>query len=131
MHVLTFSVLVDVINSMHKFHTINFSCLVIYSLAYFITFFLTHSLTHTIFTNIYLIYRQLPKRSDPGMPITSNNKYDLLFGVTTSEALWRFAEKDVQAGFEGERRDRIIRTYVRNAYTYHLTEIFYTVNISL
>ncbi|CAD6227475.1 GSCOCT00001162001.2-RA-CDS [Cotesia congregata] len=70
---------------------------------------------------------QLPKRSDPGMPITSNNKYDLLFGVTTSEALWRFAEKDVQAGFEGERRDRIIRTYVRNAYTYHLTEIFYTI----
>ncbi|KAH0553970.1 hypothetical protein KQX54_006604 [Cotesia glomerata] len=70
---------------------------------------------------------QLPKRSDPGMPITSNNKYDLLFGVTTSEALWRFAEKDVQAGFEGERRDRIIRTYVRNTYTYHLTEIFYTI----
>ncbi|XP_043283676.1 neuroligin-4, X-linked-like isoform X2 [Venturia canescens] len=70
---------------------------------------------------------QIPKRSDHGAPITSNNKYDLLFGVTTSEALWRFAERDVQQGFEGERRDRIIRTYVRNAYTYHLTEIFYTV----
>ncbi|XP_044006504.1 neuroligin-1-like isoform X2 [Aphidius gifuensis] len=69
----------------------------------------------------------LPKRHDPGMPITSNNKYDLLFGVTTSEALWSFAENDVQSGFEGVRRDRIIRTYVRNAYTYHLTEIFYTI----
>ncbi|CAK9806868.1 nlg-1 [Anthophora plagiata] len=69
----------------------------------------------------------LPKKAEHGTPITSNNKYDLLFGVTTSEALWKFAEKDVQQGFEGERRDRIIRTYVRNAYVYHLTEIFYTV----
>ncbi|KOX80400.1 Neuroligin-1 [Melipona quadrifasciata] len=69
----------------------------------------------------------LPKKAEHGAPITSNNKYDLLFGVTTSEALWKFAEKDVQQGFEGERRDRIIRTYVRNAYVYHLTEIFYTV----
>ncbi|XP_011338292.1 neuroligin-4, Y-linked [Ooceraea biroi] len=69
----------------------------------------------------------LPKKAEHGAPITSNNKYDLLFGVTTSEALWKFAEKDVLQGFEGERRDRIIRTYVRNAYVYHLTEIFYTV----
>lgn len=70
----------------------------------------------------------MPKKSEHGEAITSNNKYDLLFGVTTSEALWRFAEKDLQKGFEGERRDRIIRTYVRNAYMYHLTEIFYTVS---
>jgi neuroligin len=55
------------------------------------------------------------------------NKYDLLFGVVTSEALWRFSASDIQAGFEGERRDKIIRTYVRNAYTYHLSEIFFTV----
>lgn len=73
-------------------------------------------------------FRPLPKKAEHGAPITSNNKYDLLFGVTTSEALWKFAEKDVQQGFEGERRDRIIRTYVRNAYVYHLTEIFYTVS---
>lgn len=74
-------------------------------------------------------FRYVPKKSEHGEAITSNNKYDLLFGVTTSEALWRFSERDVQKGFEGERRDRIIRTYVRNAYTYHLTEIFYTVSI--
>ncbi|XP_046416017.1 neuroligin 4 [Neodiprion pinetum] len=72
-------------------------------------------------------FGQKLKRTEHGAPITSNSKYDLLFGVTTSEALWSFAEKDVQQGFEGEKRDRIIRTYVRNAYTYHLTEIFYTV----
>ncbi|PSN38825.1 Neuroligin-3 [Blattella germanica] len=56
-----------------------------------------------------------------------SNRYDLLFGVVTSEALWRFSAADIQAGFEGERRDKIIRTYVRNAYTYHLSEIFFTV----
>ncbi|CAK1541350.1 unnamed protein product [Leptosia nina] len=55
------------------------------------------------------------------------NKYDLLFGVVTSEALWKFSAQDIQNGFEGERRDRIVRTYVRNAYTYHLSEIFFTI----
>lgn len=55
------------------------------------------------------------------------NRYDLLFGVVTSEALWKFSANDIQAGFEGERRDKIIRTYVRNTYTYHLSEIFFTV----
>ncbi|XP_063224894.1 neuroligin-4, X-linked-like [Bacillus rossius redtenbacheri] len=54
-------------------------------------------------------------------------RYDLLFGVVTAEALWRFSAADVQSGFEGERRDRILRTYVRNAYSYHLSEIFFTV----
>ncbi|XP_055695140.1 neuroligin-4, Y-linked-like isoform X1 [Lutzomyia longipalpis] len=57
----------------------------------------------------------------------SHRRYDLLFGVVTSEALWRFSNIDILNGFEGERRDRIIRTYVRNAYTFHLSEIFYTV----
>ncbi|XP_029344584.1 neuroligin-4, Y-linked-like [Acyrthosiphon pisum] len=55
------------------------------------------------------------------------NKYDLLFGVVTSEALWRFSSNDIQAGFEGDRRDKILRTYVRNAYSYHLSEIFFTI----
>lgn len=57
----------------------------------------------------------------------ASGRYDLLFGIVTGEALWRFSATDIQNGFEGERRDKIIRTYVRNAYTYHLSEIFYTV----
>uniref|UniRef100_A0A1B0DKM1 Carboxylesterase type B domain-containing protein n=1 Tax=Phlebotomus papatasi TaxID=29031 RepID=A0A1B0DKM1_PHLPP len=56
----------------------------------------------------------------------SYRRYDLLFGVVTAEALWRFSNVDILNGFEGERRDKIIRTYVRNAYTFHLSEIFYT-----
>lgn len=54
--------------------------------------------------------------------------YDVLFGVVTGESIWRFSAHDIQNGFEGERRDKIIRTYVRNAYNYHLNEIFYTVS---
>ncbi|KAF6206601.1 hypothetical protein GE061_017837 [Apolygus lucorum] len=65
------------------------------------------------------------KRS--GDSIAGSIKYDLLFGVVTSESLWRFSSNDINAGFEGERRDKIIRTYIRNAYTYHLSEIFFTV----
>ncbi|CAB3381898.1 Hypothetical predicted protein [Cloeon dipterum] len=57
----------------------------------------------------------------------SNRNYDLLFGVVTNEALFHFSAQDVQAGFEGERRDKIFRTYVRNTYNYHLNEIFFTV----
>ncbi|XP_018562603.1 neuroligin-3-like [Anoplophora glabripennis] len=67
------------------------------------------------------------KRSEASLTPRGSNPYDLLFGVVTSEALWRFSSNDITAGFEGERRDKIIRTYVRNAYTYHLSEIFFTV----
>ena len=67
------------------------------------------------------------KRSEATLTPRGSNPYDLLFGVVTSEAMWRFSASDIQAGFEGDRRDKIIRTYVRNAYTYHLSEIFFTV----
>ncbi|XP_075979945.1 neuroligin-4, Y-linked-like isoform X2 [Anticarsia gemmatalis] len=66
------------------------------------------------------------KRSDSGRRLFQN-KYDLLFGVVTSEALWKFSAHDVQNGIEPEKRDRMLRTYVRNSYTYHLSEIFYTI----
>lgn len=54
-------------------------------------------------------------------------QYDLMISVVTGEALWRFSAIDIQNGFESDRRDKIIRTYVRNAYNYHLSEIFYTI----
>ncbi|KAJ2944052.1 hypothetical protein O0L34_g8386 [Tuta absoluta] len=66
------------------------------------------------------------KRSDSGRRLFQN-KYDLLFGVVTSEALWKFSGHDIQNGIEPDKRDRMLRTYVRNAYTYHLSEIFYTI----
>ncbi|KAJ0181477.1 hypothetical protein K1T71_003562 [Dendrolimus kikuchii] len=66
------------------------------------------------------------KRSDSGRRLFQN-KYDLLFGVVTCEALWKFSAHDVQSGIEPDKRDRMLRTYVRNSYTYHLSEIFYTI----
>jgi neuroligin len=65
------------------------------------------------------------KRNQATMP-----QYDILISAVTGEALWRFSASDIQSGFEGDRRDKIIRTYVRNAYNYHLSEIFYTISES-
>ncbi|XP_049276746.1 neuroligin-4, Y-linked isoform X2 [Anopheles funestus] len=70
---------------------------------------------------------ELPVRGTSKRSQGAAGRYDLLFGVVTGEALWRFSAADIQSGFEGDRRDKILRTYVRNAYTYHLSEIFYTV----
>lgn len=70
----------------------------------------------------------IPIRGQAKRSQDASGRYDLLFGVVTGEALWRFSATDIQNGFEGDRRDKIIRTYVRNAYTYHLSEIFYTVS---
>lgn len=60
-------------------------------------------------------------------PKRNNVPFDLMFSVVTGEALWKFSASDIQNGFEGDRRDKIIRTYVRNAYNFHLSEIFYTI----
>lgn len=55
------------------------------------------------------------------------NKYDLLFGVVSNEVLSRFSLQDLNSGFNTQRRDKILRTFIRNAYAYHLSEIFYAV----
>ncbi|KAG8261016.1 neurexin protein binding [Homalodisca vitripennis] len=62
-----------------------------------------------------------------GENLFGRNKYDLMLGVVTGESLARFPSADIKSGFGSERRDKILRTYVRNAYTYHLSEILSTV----
>ncbi|XP_039279154.1 neuroligin-1-like [Nilaparvata lugens] len=52
---------------------------------------------------------------------------DLLIGTTTTESYADFSAHDIEFGFEEDQRNRILRTYVRNAYIYHLNEIFSTV----
>lgn len=37
-----------------------------------------------------------------------------------------YCTQDLEFGFNESRRDRILRTFVRNAYMYHLNEIFST-----
>ncbi|KDR15094.1 Neuroligin-1 [Zootermopsis nevadensis] len=51
---------------------------------------------------------------------------DLLFGLTTTESYLDLSAQDLEFGFDESRRDRILRTFVRNAYIYHLNEIFST-----
>lgn len=53
-------------------------------------------------------YNTHTKRSDSGRRLFQN-KYDLLFGVVTSEALWKFSAHDIQSGIEAEKRDRMLR----------------------
>ena len=59
--------------------------------------------------------------------------YALLFGVTrverppsTASVVDLFNAADERHGVEVGRRDRLLRTLVRNLYSYHLQEIFYT-----
>nr|XP_022918704.1 neuroligin-1-like isoform X2 [Onthophagus taurus] len=51
---------------------------------------------------------------------------DLLFVLTSTESYLDLSAQDLEFGFNETRRDRILRTYVRNSYYYHLNEIFST-----
>ncbi|XP_014478522.1 PREDICTED: neuroligin-2-like isoform X2 [Dinoponera quadriceps] len=87
---------------------------------------------------------QLPEirfvpRVGPGLPVDQNNpdpgmdmerasdafiKVPLILGVSTTESNLDFNANDIQFGFEEDHRNRILRTFIRNAYVYHLNEIF-------
>lgn len=43
-----------------------------------------------------------------------------------AESYLEFNAQDLEFGFNESRRDRILRTFVRNAYYYHLNEIYST-----
>lgn len=63
-----------------------------------------------------------------GIIITSISlRYDLMVGVTRAEAFFSFNSEDIQYGIEADRRAKILRTYVRNTYSFHLNEIFATI----
>lgn len=49
---------------------------------------------------------------------------EVMLGTTSSESYSDFNAADIQYGFEEDQRNRVLRTYVRNAYVYHLNEIF-------
>lgn len=58
-------------------------------------------------------------------------KRELLFGVTSIESYLDFSAQDLEFGFNETRRDRILRTFVRNVYNFHLNEIFSALKVSL
>ncbi|KAF7270908.1 hypothetical protein GWI33_016153 [Rhynchophorus ferrugineus] len=49
---------------------------------------------------------------------------EVMLGITTTESYGDFNANDIQYGFEEDQRNRILRTYIRNTYVYHLNEIF-------
>ncbi|XP_025831626.1 neuroligin-1 [Agrilus planipennis] len=55
------------------------------------------------------------------------SRYDLLLGIVKAEAYFAFNSEDDQYGIEADRRSRILRTFVRNTYSYHLSEILATI----
>uniref|UniRef100_A0A6A7GA10 Neuroligin-4, Y-linked-like n=1 Tax=Hirondellea gigas TaxID=1518452 RepID=A0A6A7GA10_9CRUS len=68
-------------------------------------------------------------KSDFRRPIHSlgdepRKEYDILFGVVPNEAYDDFSESDLLRGFDIRKRDRILRTLVRNTFDYHLNEVF-------
>lgn len=53
--------------------------------------------------------------------------FDLMFGVTKVESYFHVSDKEEKNGLKIERRDKLLRTLVRNIFTYHLQEIFLTI----
>ncbi|KAG5311788.1 NLGN1 protein, partial [Acromyrmex insinuator] len=68
----------------------------------------------------------MPIVPGPGAEFADFGNRDLLFGLTSDEAWVNLTEEDLQNGLNETRRDRILRTYVRNTYRYHLHEIYST-----
>lgn len=59
--------------------------------------------------------------------ISRLERYDLLLGVVRAESYFAFNAEDVQYGIEGDRRGKILKTFVRENYRYHLSEILATI----
>lgn len=55
---------------------------------------------------------------------------ELLFGLASYESYLDLSAQDLEFGFNETRRDRILRTYVRNVYSFHLNEIFSALKVS-
>lgn len=81
----------------------------------------------------------MPGESSPGGINTPNSvllqknvisrleRYDLLLGVVRAESYFAFNAEDVQYGIEGDRRGKILKTFVKENYKYHLSEILATI----
>ncbi|XP_037960126.1 uncharacterized protein LOC119689376 [Teleopsis dalmanni] len=59
-----------------------------------------------------------------GIEYANFPKRDLIFCLTSIESYLDLSAQDLEFGFNETRRDRILRTFVRNNFHYHLNEIF-------
>ncbi|KAH1000629.1 hypothetical protein HUJ04_012933 [Dendroctonus ponderosae] len=69
-----------------------------------------------------------PESSDPDFAMEhASDSFitcEVMLGITTTESYADFNANDIQYGFEEDHRNRVLRTYIRNTYVYHLNEIF-------
>ncbi|KAK7578244.1 hypothetical protein V9T40_010449 [Parthenolecanium corni] len=59
--------------------------------------------------------------------IAKLSRYDLLLGIVPAESFTTFTANDIQYGIEADRRSKILKTFIKNVYRYHLTEILATI----
>ena len=57
-------------------------------------------------------------------PVSVFGETGILLGVMRNEGFLFFNQTEVDAGVPARRRDRIVRTYVRNVYQYHRQKIY-------
>ncbi|XP_065078126.1 uncharacterized protein LOC135701305 isoform X2 [Ochlerotatus camptorhynchus] len=62
--------------------------------------------------------------STTGIEFANFPASELLFGLTSYESYNDLSAQDLEFGFNETRRDRILRTYVRNVFHFHLKEIY-------
>lgn len=73
--------------------------------------------------------------NDPQSLMSKSNplfgSYELLFGVVKTESYNLFSNYDEQYGLDLSRRDRLLRTLIRNLFNYHLQVSFFFYSIQL
>lgn len=65
-----------------------------------------------------------------GIEMADFSKREIIFGVTSLESYLDLSAQDLEFGFNETRRDRILRTYVRNNFNYHLNEIYAALKVN-
>ena len=59
------------------------------------------------------------------------NNYDLLFGVTRVESPYIFSANEERHGIDSTKRDRILRTLVRNLFDFHQQVCYRVIDIEI
>ncbi|XP_058814361.1 neuroligin-1-like [Topomyia yanbarensis] len=62
--------------------------------------------------------------STSGIEFSNFPTRELLFGLTSYESYNDLSAQDLEFGFNETKRDRVLRTYVRNIFHFHLKEIY-------
>ena len=68
--------------------------------------------------------------STSGIEFANFPTRDLMFCLNSVESYMDLSAQDLEYGFNETRRDRIVRTFVRNVFYYHLNEIYAVLKVT-